>query len=129
MFLTATIGVIIGGPIAISLLSSIAPGILTNVEGTELWKGLSTVAGSWIGGGANQLAMKEQWEVGDSLFSIMAVVDVLVAEVWMAFLLLGVANSDAIDKWFKADNSSITHLKNKWKSLLLNLQKYQHSMI
>ena len=43
----------------------------------------------------------------------MAVVDVLVAEVWMAFLLLGVAKSDKIDKWLKADNSSITNLKNK----------------
>ncbi len=123
MFLTATIGVIIGGPIAILLLSSNATDILTNVEGTELWKGLSTVAGSWIGGGANQLAMKEQWEVGDSLFSIMAVVDVLVAEVWMAFLLLGVANSDAIDKWFKADNSSITNLKNKMEKFTTESSK------
>ena len=119
MFLTATIGVMIGGPLAILFFKYVAPDILVQVEGTELWKGLSTVAGSWIGGGANQLAMKEQWEVSDSLFSIMAVVDVLVAEVWMAFLLLGVAKSDAIDKWFKADNSSITELKNKMEKFTL----------
>ena len=119
MFLTATFGVIIGGPLAILFFNFVAPDILTNVEGTELWKGLSTVAGSWIGGGANQLAMKEQWEVSDSLFSIMAVVDVLVAEVWMAFLLLGVANSDAVDNWLKADNSSITNLKNKMEKFTL----------
>ena len=119
MFLTATIGVMIGGPIAILFFKYVAPDILVQVEGTELWKGLSTVAGSWIGGGANQLAMKEQWEVSDSLFSIMAVVDVLVAEVWMAFLLIGVAKSDAIDRWFKADNSSITTLKNKMEKFTL----------
>ena len=119
MFLTATIGVMIGGPLAILFFNYVAPDILVQVEGTELWKGLSTVAGSWIGGGANQLAMKEQWEVSDSLFSIMAVVDVLVAEVWMAFLLLGVAKSDAIDGWFKADNSSITNLKNKMEKFTL----------
>ncbi|MEO9570320.1 MAG: DUF819 family protein [Polaribacter sp.] len=119
MFLTATFGVMIGGPLAIVFFKYVAPDILVQVEGTELWKGLSTVAGSWIGGGANQLAMKEQWEVSDSLFSIMAVVDVLVAEVWMAFLLLGVAKSDAIDKWFKADNSSITSLKNKMEKFTL----------
>lgn len=113
MFLTATIGVMIGGPLAILFFKYVAPDILVQVEGTELWRGLSTVAGSWIGGGANQLAMKEQWEVSDSLFSIMVVVDVLVAEVWMAFLLIGVAKSNAIDRWFKADNSSITNLKNK----------------
>ena len=119
MFLTATIGVMIGGPIAILFFNYVAPDILVQVEGTELWKGLSTVAGSWIGGGANQLAMKEQWEVSDSLFSIMAVVDVLVAEVWMAFLLIGVAKSNKIDKWLKADNTSITNLKNKMERFTL----------
>ena len=119
MFLTATVGVMIGGPLAIVFFNYVAPEILIEVEGTELWKGLSTVAGSWIGGGANQLAMKEQWEVSDSLFSIMAVVDVLVAEVWMAFLLLGVAKSDKIDRYFKADNSSITTLKNKMEKFSL----------
>ena len=119
MFLTATVGVMIGGPLAIVFFNYVAPEILIEVEGTALWKGLSTVAGSWIGGGANQLAMKEQWEVSDSLFSIMAVVDVLVAEVWMAFLLLGVAKSDKIDIYFKADNSSITELKNKMEKFSL----------
>ncbi len=119
MFLTATLGVMIGGPIAILFFKFVAPDILVQVEGTELWKGLSTVAGSWIGGGANQLAMKEQWEVSDSLFSIMAVVDVLVAEVWMAFLLLGVAKSDKVDAWLRADNSAITSLKNKMEKFTL----------
>ncbi|MAD97217.1 MAG: hypothetical protein CMB99_07830 [Flavobacteriaceae bacterium] len=119
MFVTATVGVMIGGPLAILFFKFVAPEFLGTVEGSELWKGLSTVAGSWIGGGANQLAMKEQWEVGDSLFSIMVVVDVLVAEVWMAFLLIGVAKSDAIDRWFKADNSSIKTLQAKMEKFTL----------
>lgn len=119
MFFTATLGVMLGGPLAILFFKYVSPDIINSVEGTELWKGLSTVAGSWIGGGANQLAMKEQWEVGDSLFSIMVVVDVLVAEVWMAFLLLGVAKSDALDRFFKADNSSIKTLQNKMEKFTL----------
>ena len=119
MFFMATFGVLIGGPLAIIFFKYVSPEMLVAVEGTELWRGLSTVAGSWIGGGANQLAMKEQWEVSDSLFSIMVVVDVLVAEVWMAFLLLGVAKSDAIDRFFKADNSSIKTLQNKMERFSL----------
>jgi len=119
LFLTATFGVVIGGPLAIVFFKFVAPDILVQVEGTALWKGLSTVAGSWIGGGANQLAMKEQWDVSDSLFSIMAVVDVLVAEVWMAILLLGVGKSEVIDSWLKADTSSITALKNKMEKFTL----------
>lgn len=123
MFVTATIGVMIGGPLAILFFKYVSPEILGSVEGSELWKGLSTVAGSWIGGGANQLAMKEQWEVGDSLFSIMVVVDVLVAEVWMAFLLIGVAKSDALDRFFKADNSSIKTLQAKMEKFTLETAK------
>ena len=118
MFFTATLGIILGGPIALLLVSAIAPDVVGGSP-DEIWRGFSTVAGSWIGGGANQLAMKEQWEVSDSLFSIMAVVDVLVAEVWIAFLLLGVAKSDKIDAYFKADNSSITALKNKMEKFSL----------
>lgn len=113
MFFTATIGVIIGGPIAILFFKFVAPDLLVSVEGTEVWRGLSTVAGSWIGGGANQVAMKELYEVNDSMFSIMAVVDVLVAEVWMVFILLGVAKSGKIDKYFNADSSAVENLKNK----------------
>ena len=47
------------------------------------------MAGSWIGGGANQAAMKEVFQVDDTIFSAMVAVDVIVANVWMAFLLYG----------------------------------------
>ena len=58
MFLTGTVGVILGGPIAVFIVAWIAPDII-GVDGPEaVWRGLSTVAGSWIGGGANQAAME-----------------------------------------------------------------------
>jgi uncharacterized membrane protein len=112
MFFTATLGVVVGGPLAILFFSYVSPDLLADVNGSEIWRGLSTVAGSWIGGGANQVAMKEMYEVNDSLYSVMITVDVLVAEVWMAFLLIGVANSKKIDKYFKADSSAVENLKN-----------------
>jgi uncharacterized membrane protein len=77
----------------------------------EIWRGLSTVAGSWIGGGANQTAMKEIFHVGDNLFGTMVVVDVVVANIWMGFLLYGVNISDRIDRKLKGDNSAIERLK------------------
>ncbi len=113
MFGTATLGVVIGGPLAILFFQWINPEMLADVNGSEVWRGLSTVAGSWIGGGANQTAMKEMYEVGDGLFSVMVTVDIIVAEVWMAFLLLGVANAKKIDKYFKADTSAVDNLKDK----------------
>jgi len=57
MFVTGTIGVIIGGPLAILLFSYISPEVVGGASPNEVWRGLTTVAGSWIGGGANQAAI------------------------------------------------------------------------
>lgn len=111
MFFAATFGIILGGPIALLVVSYIAPDII-NADPDEVWRGLSTIAGSWIGGGANQTAMKEIFEVKDSLFGTMIVVDVVVANIWMGFLLYGANISNKIDKALKADNSAIENLKN-----------------
>ena len=57
MFFTGTVGVVIGGPLSILFFSVVAPDVVgANPE--EIWRGMTTVAGSWIGGGANQAAMK-----------------------------------------------------------------------
>ena len=118
MFFTGTIGVVIGGPLAILLFSFIAPEVVGGASPNEVWRGMTTVAGSWIGGGANQAAMFEIFKEGDknlisgSMYSMMITVDIIVAEVWMFFLLLGVGNSKKIDAFFKADASSVETLKN-----------------
>lgn len=112
MFLTGTLGVILGGPVALLVVTNFFPELL-NVPPDELWKGLSTVAGSWIGGGANQTAMKEVFEVGDNLFGSMLVVDIIVANIWMGFLLYGTNINKRIDKWLKADSSAIEDLKKR----------------
>ncbi len=112
MFGAATVGIIIGGPIALLAASKLMPDVI-GANPDELWRGLSTIAGSWIGGGANQAAMKEIYEVKDNLFGTMIVVDVVVANIWMGFLLYGANISDKIDAKLKADNSAITDLKTK----------------
>ncbi|GJM34243.1 MAG: membrane protein [Saprospiraceae bacterium] len=112
MFLTATIGIVLGGPVALLAITYFAPDLI-GATPDQLWRGLSTIAGSWIGGGANQTAMKEIFEVGDNLFASMIVVDVVVANIWMGFLLYGASISDRLDKVLKADNSAITELKAK----------------
>ncbi|GAA0204341.1 DUF819 family protein [Kangiella japonica] len=107
MFFTATVGIIIGGPLAIWLFHVISPEWVAG----DVWKGMSTVAGSWIGGGANQAAMKELYDVQESLFGTMIAVDVLVAEIWMIGLLIMAKKSDGMDKMLGADNSKIEDLK------------------
>ena len=113
MFFTGTLGIIIGGPLAIIIVSAVSPDIIGGSGPDSVWRGLSTVAGSWIGGGANQAAMKEVFQVNDSIFSAMVAVDVIGANVWMAFLLYGTGINNKIDSWFQADATSINELKDK----------------
>jgi uncharacterized membrane protein len=112
MFLTATVGIILGGPFALLITSYFFPD-LVGFDAEQLWRGLSTIAGSWIGGGANQTAMKEIFEVPDNVFATMVVVDVVVANIWMGFLLYGARISDSIDARLKADNSAIKDLERR----------------
>lgn len=121
MFLAGTVGIIIGGPIAILITSTFAPDVVGGQGPEEVWRGLSTIAGSWIGGGANQAAMFEVFKPSSALFSATIAVDVIVANIWMAVLLFGVGKSKAIDKFFGADSSSVENLKEK-------VEKYQASI-
>ena len=139
MFLTGTLGVVLGGPIAVFVTSFIAPDVI-GVDGpAAVWRGLSTVAGSWIGGGANQTAMQvvfmtpaenstlETQDQLNSLYSAMVAVDVLVAEFWMVFLLLGIGKAEQIDRFLKADSSSIARLQKKMEQFSLSVARIPSS--
>ncbi|WP_165732616.1 DUF819 domain-containing protein [Polaribacter sp. 20A6] len=113
MFFTGTVGIIIGGPIAILLISIFSPETVGGSDFDAVWRGLSTLAGSWIGGGANQTAMLEIYKYNPAKYGGMVFVDIVVANVWMAILLIGIGKKDKIDKWLGADTSAIEDLKDK----------------
>ncbi|WP_438989232.1 DUF819 family protein [Polaribacter sp.] len=113
MFFTGTIGIIIGGPLAILLISIFSPETVGGADFDAVWRGLSTLAGSWIGGGANQTAMLEIYKYNPAKYGGMVFVDIVVANIWMAVLLIGIGRKDKINKWLKADTSAIEELKEK----------------
>ncbi|MGV8946578.1 MAG: DUF819 domain-containing protein [Lutibacter sp.] len=113
MFLTGTAGIIIGGPLAILLISFISPETVGGVGPDAVWRGLATLAGSWIGGGANQAAMLEIYGYNPKLYGGMVLVDIFVANIWMAIILIGIGKSEKIDKWLKSDTTAIEELKEK----------------
>ncbi len=113
MFFTGTVGIIIGGPIAILIISYFSPETVGGAGSDAVWRGLSTLAGSWIGGGANQTAMLEVYGYNQKLYGGMVFVDIVVANIWMALILIGIGKTEKIDKWLKADTSAIERLKEK----------------
>ena len=115
MFFTGTVGVIIGGPLAIMIMAYFSPETVGGEGYDAAWRGMSTLAGSWIGGGANQAAMLETYQYNGDLYGRMVTVDIIVANVWMAVLLFGAGFHEKIDKWLKADSSGIEALKKRIK--------------
>ena len=101
----------------------VSPETVGGADFDAVWRGLSTLAGSWIGGGANQTAMLEIYQYNPAKYGGMIFVDIVVANVWMAILLIGIGKKDAINKWLKADTSAIEELKEKVISFTQKIQK------
>ena len=113
MFITGTVGIILGGPVAILIVSIFSPETVGGAGFDAVWRGLATIAGSWIGGGANQAAMLEVFSFNPKKFGDMVLVDIVIANIWLALLLLGIGKTRRIDAWLKADTSAIETLKQK----------------
>jgi uncharacterized membrane protein len=123
MFLTGTAGIIIGGPIAVLLIGTFFPEAVGGDGADAVWRGLSTLAGSWIGGGANQTAMLEIYGYNQKLYGGMVFVDIVVANIWMAIILIGIGKTAKIDKWLGADTSAIESLKEKMSTYAKKVER------
>lgn len=123
MFITASISIIIGGPLAVWIVSLFAPEIVGGVGPDAVWRGLSTVAGTWIGGGANQAAMFEIFKPSTDLFSAMVALDVFVSYAWMALLLYGAGKNIKINQFLKADDQSVSDIKDKIEAYQLSIMR------
>jgi len=123
MFLTVTFGIIIGGPLSILIVSSFAPDIVGGVGPDAVWRGMATIAGSWIGGGANQAAMLEVFGASSSLFAAVLAVDIIIANIWLGFLLYGSTKADQIDNFLKADTTSIREVKKSIEEYAASIAK------
>lgn len=109
MFVIGTVGVMLGGVVALLALQVIHPDTVAG----DTWRGMTTLAGSWIGGGANQAAMQATYAVDETLFGQFVAVDVLVGSLWMAALLFLAGRAERFDRWTGADTSAIEALKQR----------------
>ena len=109
MYIAASLSVMLGAVLAFLLFRAVSP---ETVAGNT-WSGMAALAGSWIGGGANMLAMKEIFDVDATTFGQFAVVDVGVGYVWMSVLIFLASKADAIDARSGADTRAIEDLKQR----------------
>jgi uncharacterized membrane protein len=123
MFLTGTASIMIGGPLSMVIVALIDPSIVGGTGADAVWRGLSTIAGSWIGGGANQIAMKEIFQPSDELFSAIIAVDVIAAYLWMGILLYGAGISKTLDTKMKADTTAIDKVRTRLENYSISIMR------
>lgn len=99
MMLAGSLGIILGGPIALAILGPFLP--------DDAWMGLAALSGSWIGGAPNMVAIKESVGTPDSLMGPIIVVDTVVAYSWMGVLLFLSGMQKRLDSWLRADTREL----------------------
>ena len=105
MLLAGTAGVVIGGPISLLICKGRLP--------EDVWRGMAALAGSWIGGGANFVAIGEAARVSPSMLGAMVVPDVFIASIWMGTLLYLAGHQRKIDAFTGANAQAIHDLEQR----------------
>ncbi|MBO2617233.1 DUF819 family protein [Shewanella algae] len=110
LFFIGSLGVFVGGPLALWLVGYIQPELLLPQGEDSLWRGMATLAGNWVGGTANQMAMKELFGAGDSIFAVFVTVNVVLSGIWMAILLALAPHEAKINRWLRSREPQATML-------------------
>ncbi len=87
----ASMGIILGGPLLFLLFKPFLP--------ENAWMGLGTLSGSWTGGSINMIAVKESIGTPESMFSVMVIVDSIMAYVWMGLIIAFSSFQHGFDRW------------------------------
>lgn len=116
MFAATVVSVMLGGAFAVYVVGLFAPEIVGGEGPNEVWRGLATLAGSWIGGGANQAALYRIFEPSPELFSATIAVDVFIAYGYMALLLFGAGKAERMNRFFRADNRAVEELTGRMEA-------------
>jgi uncharacterized membrane protein len=99
VMLSGTLGVMLGGIIGFAMFQHWLP--------AKAWTGIGALSGSWIGGSSNFLAIAESVNAPASIIGPLIVVDTVICYSWLGILIALSAYQDRIDRWNKADSSTI----------------------
>ena len=109
LFFAGAVSIALGGPLAFLALGWMFP-----KDGLDqAWRGLAALTGSWVGGGANFVAIGQSVGADAATLGTMVVVDVSMAYFWMAILLGFAGREQAMDARIGADRARIDAVREK----------------
>jgi uncharacterized membrane protein len=105
VMLAGTVGVVVGGPIVLAIFGSLLP--------PDAWQGMAALAGSWIGGGANFVAIAQAVDASDTILGPIIVADVFGSKLWLGTLIFLSVKRDSINRWLRADRRSVDDVQER----------------
>jgi len=102
MFFAGSFGIMLG--MCMSFI------IFKPLIGPQFWGGFGALSGSWTGGSANMIAVKEALNTPDSVFMPMVIVDTIVPYTWMGILIAFAARQKDFDGWNRSDRRILDDL-------------------
>lgn len=105
MFLAGSFGIMLGTTLSFALFKG--------VVGAQFWSGFAALSGSWTGGSANMVAVKEALGTPDDVFLPMVVVDTIVPYIWMGLLVSASSGQATFDRWLRADRGVIEDIRKR----------------
>lgn len=81
--------------------------------GGQFWSGFGALAGSWTGGSANMIAVKEALGTPDAVFLPMVIVDTIVPYMWMGLLVIAAAHQQRYDRFNRSDRGILDDISRR----------------
>jgi len=99
--------VMVAGCLGVALGCVVAFLILRPWLPAEAWKAAGALAGTWIGGSANLVAVGTALGLSPDLQGVIIIVDTVVGYTWMGVLIALAGYQDRFDRWNGADRSVV----------------------
>ena len=87
--------------------------ILHTQLGSEAWKALGALCGSWMGGSGNMIAVQAAFDISEADMAYALVVDSIDYSIWVMFLLWAINLAPKFNKWVKADTSALDEVSKR----------------
>jgi uncharacterized membrane protein len=99
--------VMVAGSLGVALGCALAFLLLRPWLPEEAWKAAGALAGTWIGGSANLIAVGTALGLSPELQGVVIIVDTVVGYTWMGLLISFAAHQDRFDRWNRADRTVV----------------------
>lgn len=99
--------------VSIGLGFIITYAIMHSALGSEAWKALGALCGSWMGGSGNMIAVQAAFNIGEADMAYALVVDSIDYSIWVMFLLWAINLAPKFNKWVKADTKTLDEVSRK----------------